>query len=144
MFDKIKIMSCIQIAMLDIDGFRIDKALQTTIDAMAEFAQYQRDCAKRFGKDNFLFVGEIVGDPNLAAVYVGRGKQPNQAFNTTEKSSGNNITTVVMRLNETDDESFIRPHGRSALDAAAFHYDIYGAMTRFLGQVLPYVCEQVI
>lgn len=131
--EKIKVMSCMQIAHFDIDGFRMDKALQTTIDAMAEFAQYQRDCAKRYGKDNFLFTGEIVGDPNLAAVYIGRGKQPNQAFNTTEKSSGNNITTVVMRLNNTSDEDFIRPHGRAALDGAAFHYDIYGAMTRFLG-----------
>lgn len=40
--DKIKLFSCIQIAMLDIDGFRMDKALQTTVDAMADFAEHQR------------------------------------------------------------------------------------------------------
>jgi alpha-1,3-glucan synthase len=51
--------------MFDVDGFRIDKALQVTVDALAEFSEYQRDCARRHGKDNFLMVGEVVGDPNL-------------------------------------------------------------------------------
>ena len=117
-------MSCIQIAMFDFDGFRMDKALQTTPDAQAEFADYQRECARRHGKDNFLVVGEIVGDPALAAVYVGRGKQPNQAIN--------NVTEALMTSNETDASFYVRPD-KSALDGAAFHYDIYGAMTRFLG-----------
>jgi alpha-1,3-glucan synthase len=124
-----------QIAMLDIDGFRMDKALQTTIDAMTEFANYQRECARRHGKDNFLFVGEVVGDPNLAATYIGRGKQPNQAFNNTLREPGNNVTLAVLAANQTNDSSFIRPAGQTALDGAAFHYDIYGAMTRFLGYV---------
>jgi alpha-1,3-glucan synthase len=118
-------MSCIQIAMFDIDGFRMDKALQTTVDAMAEFADYQRQCARKHGKENFLMVGEVVGDPNLASVYIGRGKQPDQAVK--------NLQEAVRATNETDDTSFIRPFGMSALDGAAFHYDIYGAMTRFLG-----------
>jgi alpha-1,3-glucan synthase len=131
--EKIKVMSCIQIAMFDIDGFRMDKAVQTTIDAMAEFGEYQRECAGKLGKDNFLFVGEVVSDPNLAATYIGRGKQPNQALNNTLKESGNNVTLAVLALNETDDSSFIRPKGNNALDGVAFHYDIYGAMTRFLG-----------
>lgn len=111
--------------MLDIDGFRMDKALQTTVDAMAEFADYQRQCAKRHGKDNFLVVGEVVGDPNLAAIYIGRGKQPDQAHATTE--------VAVTVSNETDPDTFVRPFGMSALDGQAFNYDIYGAMTRFLG-----------
>ena len=33
MLDKIKHFSCLTIASLDIDGFRIDKALQVTVDA---------------------------------------------------------------------------------------------------------------
>jgi alpha-1,3-glucan synthase len=123
--EKIKRMSCMQIAMFDIDGFRMDKGLQTTVDAMAEFADYQRQCARKYGKDNFLIVGEVVGDPNLASVYIGRGKQPDQALTTTKDS--------VTASNETDPDTFIRPFGMSALDGAAFHYDIYGAMTRFLG-----------
>lgn len=116
--------------MFDIDGFRMDKALQTTVDAMAEFADYQRQCARMHGKENFLVVGEIVGDPNLASVYVGRGKQPDQALATTRDS--------VTASNETDPATFIRPFGMSALDGAAFHYDIYGAMTRFLGLDSPW------
>jgi alpha-1,3-glucan synthase len=128
--EKIKQMSCMQIAMFDIDGFRMDKALQTTVDAMAEFSDHQRQCARRHGKENFLMVGEIVGDPNLASVYVGRGKQPNQALAATEDS--------VIASNETDPETFIRPFGMSAMDGAAFHYDIYGAMTRFLGLDSPW------
>lgn len=68
--EKIKIMSCMQIAMLDIDGFRMDKATQTTIDAMAEWSDYQRQCARRLGKDNFLVVGEVVADPLLCKPYA--------------------------------------------------------------------------
>jgi alpha-1,3-glucan synthase len=129
-------MTCIQIAMFDIDGIRMDKALQTTIDAMVEFGEYQRSCAKKFGKSNFLFVGEVVGDPRLEAVFIGRGKQPTQALNETMKLPGNNVTTAVLALNDTDESDFIRPFGKSALDSVAFHYDIYGAMTRFLGYVI--------
>jgi alpha-1,3-glucan synthase len=51
--DKIMHFSCMQIAMLDIDGFRMDKAAQTPIDVHAKWSDYQRACAKRFGKDNF-------------------------------------------------------------------------------------------
>ena len=114
-----------QIAMFDIDGFRMDKGLQTTPDALAEFSDYQRQCAQAHGKQNFLMVGEVVGDPKLAAVYIGRGKQPNQGVD--------NVTEAQMASNETDPSSFIRPFGKSALDGAAFHYDVYGALTRFLG-----------
>ena len=125
MFDKIALMACMQIAMFDIDGFRMDKALQTTPEAMAEFSDYQRKCARRHGKENFLMVGEIVGDPALAGVYVGRGKQPDQAFD--------NATEALMATDKTDSSFYIREFGKSALDGSAFHYDIYGAMTRFLG-----------
>jgi alpha-1,3-glucan synthase len=123
--EKINIMSCMQIAMLDIDGFRMDKAVQTTIDALAAFSDYQRQCARRLGKDNFFMVGEIVADPKLAAVYVGRGKQPDQALADHSQA--------VYTSNATDPASFVRPFGLTALDGSAFHYDIYGSMTRFLG-----------
>ena len=118
-------MSCIQIAMLDIDGFRMDKALQTTPDKLAEFAAWQRQCAREHGKDNFLVVGEVVGDPKLAAVYIGRGRQPDMIES--------NVTAALSASNLTNSSSYIRDFGLGALDGAAFHYDIYGAMTRFLG-----------
>ncbi|KAL9588903.1 MAG: hypothetical protein Q9203_002289 [Teloschistes exilis] len=124
-FDKIKVMSCIQIAMFDIDGFRVDKALQVTPDRLAEFSTWQRQCARQHGKENFLMVGEIVGDPKLASIYVGRGKQPNMVES--------NVTKALTATNLTNSSSYIRDFGMSALDGAAFHYDIYGAMTRFLG-----------
>lgn len=111
--------------MLDFDGFRMDKSVQTTIDALAEFSTFQRECAKSLGKDNFLVVGEIVTDPNLASIYVGRGKQPNHALGSPAEA----VTTS----NTTDADQFVRPVGLSALDGSAFHYDIYGAMTRWLG-----------
>ena len=123
--EKINVMSCLQISMLDIDGFRIDKAVQVTIDALAEFSHFQRECARGVGKDNFLIVGELVADPRLASVYFGRGKQPDQEHASELVS--------VSSSNETDPASYIRPLEKVALNGAAFHYDVYGSMTRFLG-----------
>ncbi|KAL8938873.1 MAG: hypothetical protein Q9211_003009 [Gyalolechia sp. 1 TL-2023] len=134
-FDKIKVMSCIQIAMLDIDGFRMDKALQTTPDKLAEFSAWQRQCGREHGKDNFLMVGEVVGDPKLAGVYFGRGKQPNMAeFNVTEALTATNMT---------NSSAYLRDFGMGALDGAALHYDVYGAMTRFLGLDSPWGAQGV-
>ena len=123
--EKINVMSCIQVQMLDLDGFRMDKGVQTTLDAMAEFSTYQRQCAQRLGKDNFLMVGEVVADPKLAANYYGRGKKPNQALEIASQA--------VLSTNLSDADGYIRPWGMTALDGAAFHYDVYGSMTRFLG-----------
>lgn len=122
---KIKHFSCMQIAMLDIDGFRMDKAIQTTIDSMAEFASYQRQCARKYGKENFYIIGEIVGSDAQAAIYVGRGKQPDMYFD--------NYTVAAMATNTTDPDNYVRNASHSALDGAGFQYIIYGAMTRFLG-----------
>ncbi|KUI66955.1 Cell wall alpha-1,3-glucan synthase mok13 [Cytospora mali] len=123
--DKIKHFSCMQIAMLDIDGFRMDKAIQTTIDSMASFADYQRQCARQYGKENFYIVGEVVATDAQAAIYIGRGKQPDMYFG--------NATEAAMASNTTDSSSYIRNASLSALDGAGFQYIIYGAMTRFLG-----------
>lgn len=45
------------LATLDIDGYRIDKGLTITIDAMAHWSSSIRACAKQFGKDNFFISG---------------------------------------------------------------------------------------
>jgi len=123
--EKINVMSCIQIQMLDLDGFRMDKGVQTTLDSLAEFSDYQRQCARRLGKDNFLIVGEVVADPKLAATYYGRGKKPDQSLDIA--------SDAIFTTNVSDADNFIRPWGMTALDGAAFHYDVYGSMTRFLG-----------
>jgi alpha-1,3-glucan synthase len=111
--------------MLDIDGFRFDKATQTTVDAMADFNQHMRECAARLGKDNFFLPGEITGGNNFASIYLGRGRQPdmkspNASFSTTMTTS-------------TDQSYYIREKNKNALDGAAFHYTIYRSLTRFLG-----------
>lgn len=123
--DKIKHFSCMQIAMLDLDGFRMDKAVQTSVDALAEFSQYQRECAARFGKENFLIMGEVVSSDPLSAIYFGRGRQADQY--------GSNFTQAVMSTNLSTSDENIREYGLTALDGTAFHYSIYGALTRFLG-----------
>ncbi|KAK3385701.1 hypothetical protein B0H63DRAFT_501483 [Podospora didyma] len=111
--DKIKLFSCMTIASLDIDGFRIDKALTITVDAQAEWSDHIRDCARRYNKTNFFIPGEIVGGNALGALYFGRGKEPDMALDTTN-------TSLYIRTSH-------------ALDSACFHYSAYRALTRFLG-----------
>jgi len=111
--------------MLDIDGFRFDKATQVTVDAHAEYASFIRDCARAVGKNNFFMPGEITGGNTFGSIYLGRGRQPDQV--------DANITASVLLTNASDDKHFLRDLGQNALDAAAFHYSIYRSLTRFLG-----------
>lgn len=111
--------------MLDIDGFRFDKATQVTVDAQAEFGDFMRQCARRFGKENFFMPGEITGGNTFGSIYLGRGRQPDQL--------PANLTEAIKLSNASSDDFFLRPKGKNALDAAAFHYSIYRSLTRFLG-----------
>ncbi|GAB1317883.1 Cell wall alpha-1,3-glucan synthase ags1 [Madurella fahalii] len=121
--DKIKHFSCMTIAALDIDGFRIDKGLTITVDAQADWSEYIRQCARRFNKTNFFIPGEIVGGNALGALYYGRGKTPEMAAKTLEESYNS--------TNLTSPSKYIRTI--QALDSACFHYSAYRALTRFLG-----------
>ncbi|KAI5242087.1 alpha-1,3-glucan synthase [Aureobasidium subglaciale] len=121
--EKVMHFSCMQIASLDIDGFRVDKALQTPIEALAEWADYQRECARRYGKENFLITGEVVGELKYSSVFFGRGKSPDTYFD--------NQTEAQLATGST--EGYIREFGNNALDGSNFHYPTYGALTRFLG-----------
>ncbi|CAG8424933.1 unnamed protein product [Penicillium salamii] len=125
---KIKHFSCLTITMLDIDGYRVDKALQVTLDSLGEWSEYMRDCAKSVGKENFFLPGEIVAGNSFGSLYIGRGQQTNQ--------TKSNLTEAFTATNETDKanpELFLRPAERSALDGAAFHYTLYRGLSRFLG-----------
>ena|SRR5450432_3109317 len=114
--------------MLDIDGFRMDKGLQITVDAQGEFANYIRGCAARYGKHNFYIPGEIVAGNAFGAVYIGRGKEPNMAVeNVTE--------AVLLTTNQLNSSLVIRDAGHNAFDGPAFHYSAYRALTKFLGMV---------
>ena len=123
--EKIEHFSCMTINMLDIDGFRIDKALQVTVDSQGEWSDKIRQCARKLGKDNFYIPGEIVGGNTLGAIYIGRGKEPEMRVE--------NITEAVRLTNESDPGLFIRKPEKAAIDAAAFHYTLYRGLTRFLG-----------
>lgn len=123
--ERIQRHSCIMIAQLDIDGFRFDKATQVTVDAQGAFGNYIRKCARNHGKDNFFMPGEITGGNTFGSIYLGRGRQPDMVPDTMDEA---------IKLNTTsDDKYFLRDPGHNALDAGAFHYTIYRALTRFLG-----------
>ncbi len=111
--------------MLDIDGFRFDKAQQVTVDAQGNFSAHMRKCAREHGKDNFFLPGEITGGNTFGSIYLGRGREPRMKSNSLEEA--------VLMSNKSDDKLFIRDAGQNALDAAAFHYSVYRSMTRFLG-----------
>ncbi|KAF2214124.1 glycosyltransferase family 5 protein [Cercospora zeae-maydis SCOH1-5] len=122
--DKIKHFSCMMIEALDIDGYRIDKAMQVTVDGQAEWSRYQRECAAAVGKKNFFIPGEIVNGNANGAVYLGRGKEPTmQVYNETE----------AMLTKQDNSSAYIRDKGLQALDAGAFHYSTYRALMRMLG-----------
>ena len=123
---KLERFSCIQIAMLDVDGFRMDKGQQITVDAQGEFADFIRQCAGRYGKKNFFIPGEIVSGNAFGAIYLGRGKEPGHAVNDTTKA-------VQLTTDTADDSLFIRAKGKNGFDSACFHYSTYRAFTRFLG-----------
>lgn len=127
---RIEHFSCMTIQMLDIDGFRIDKAVQVTVDVQASFSSAMRECARRHNKNNFAVFGEITSGNGLGSIYLGRGREP--------KVADSMDLVKLMTLNQsaagTDiSKLYIREKGNSALDAGAFHYSIYRSMTRFLG-----------
>jgi len=123
--DKIKHFTCLVISMLDIDGFRIDKTAQLTIDYLADWGKATHDCARRYGKNNFYIPGEITGGDTLGAIYIGRGRQPNNRPST--------FTEALTLTNNSSPKYFLRDSGLVAIDGVAFHYSMYRALTRFLG-----------
>lgn len=125
--DRISHFSCLTIQMLDIDGFRYDKATQVTVDAEGSFSNKMRECARAVNKTNFFLPGEITGGNTFGAVYIGRGRQPTQYLE--------DIRVAANLTNETaaNMDIFIRDEDQNALDSAAFHYSIYRNLLRFLG-----------
>lgn len=123
---RLEVFSCITVEMLDIDGFRYDKATQITVDALAEHNKAVRQCATNVGKDNFFMPGEITGGNVYGSIYLGRGRQSDQK----PKDAGKVLNWTTANAPETN---FIREKGNNALDAAAFHYSVYRFLTRFLG-----------
>ena len=125
--EKLEHFACLSIAQLDIDGYRYDKATQMTVDALADFSQALRVCAKKYGKDNFFLPGEITGGNTFGSLFLGRGRTPTMKDKLTFDDA------MRMDNNSKKDEFYIRPADRAGLDAGAFHYSVYRSLTRFLG-----------
>ena len=122
---KIEHFACITLGMLDIDGYRMDKGLMITVDAQGHWSDSIRQCARKFGKDNFYIAGEIVSGNTFGSVYIGRGRSPdNYVGNTSE---------AILLTNQSDEKYFIRDVGQNAFDGAAFHYTVYRFLNRVLG-----------
>ena len=103
---------------MDIDGFRIDKATQITLNFLTkEWVPAMRDCARSLGKMNFFIPGEITARIDFGGIYVGRGLKGKL---TSEDQSFNPPKTMLSRT------SF-------GLDATAFHYSVYRSLVSFLG-----------
>ena len=135
--DRLAHFSCMTIKALDIDGFRIDKAVQVTVDAQATFSTRMRECANQKNKTNFMVVGEITSGNTLGSIWLGRGRDKEITRDIQSKLNSSKLTIedIISWNTKTNqhDEHFIRPHGNSALDAGAFHYSIYRYLARFLG-----------
>ena len=61
---------CLMIEALDIDGIRIDKATQLTVDYVSQWSNATRACARRLDKNNFYIPGEIVGGDIHGSLYM--------------------------------------------------------------------------
>ena len=124
--ERIQNFACMEIAMLDIDGFRMDKGAQITVDSQADFAQYVRNCARQYNKNNFQIVGELTAGNGLNPIYIGRGKLETMQLEDPTLVVGGSYKTL-------NDSLFIRDQGNAALDGAMFDYPTWRALTRFLG-----------
>jgi alpha-1,3-glucan synthase len=124
--ERLEVFSCITVEMLDVDGFRFDKATQITIDALADHNAAVRKCAANVGKDNFFLPGEITGGNSYGSIYIGRGRQSDQKPKDVD-------TVLNWTTKNAPSANFIRDEGKNALDAGAFHYSVYRFLTRFLG-----------
>jgi len=122
--DRIKRYSCLFIEATDIDGIRIDKATQVTVQYMSEWSAATKQCAADFGKDNFIITGEVTGGDTFGALYMGRGRTPN--LRPPDFDSALNVT-------QADSQYFLRGENVHGIDSIAFHFSIYRSLARFLG-----------
>ncbi|KAG8842358.1 Cell wall alpha-1,3-glucan synthase ags1, partial [Serendipita sp. 411] len=121
---KIKVFSCLVIEALDIDGIRIDKATQVSLDALADWTTSTHACANSVGKHNFFIPGEVTGGDRFGSLYIGRGRT------VTQRPPG---FIAASQVTQGQNQFFLRDRQHIGLDAVAFHYSIYRSLCRFLG-----------
>ena len=122
--DRIMVYSCLFIEATDVDGIRIDKATQVTVQYMSEWSAHTKECAKALGKENFIITGEVTGGDTFGALYMGRGRTPN--LRPPDFESALNVTGA-------DSQYFLRAQEVHGIDSIAFHFSIYRSLARFLG-----------
>ncbi|KAI5793286.1 hypothetical protein EDC01DRAFT_690858 [Geopyxis carbonaria] len=129
---RIAHFACLEIFMLDIDGLRVDKATQITVDALSDWSSIVRGCAREVGKNNFFIPGEITGGNTFGSIYLGRGRLNSKKSQAKDAQASYDISSGAEVGKKPDPKYFIREEGKNALDAGAFHYTVYRALTRFL------------
>ncbi|ODQ52039.1 putative cell wall alpha-glucan synthase [Saitoella complicata NRRL Y-17804] len=125
MSDRLGHLACLVVSMLDVDGVRLDKATQMTVDFTAEWSTAVRQCAVQYNKKDFMIMGEVTGGDYFGSIYYGRGRQPDQR--------PPDILTAMSLHNDSDGDYWLHPEAAGGFDNSAFHYSIYRAITRFLG-----------
>lgn len=68
--EKLPVFSCMAITALDIDGIRVDKSTQLTVNGMTAWSTATRACATKLGKTNFFISGEVTGGDTVGALYL--------------------------------------------------------------------------
>lgn len=105
-------------SQLDIDGFRYDKAVQSTVDAMGFMNAAMRQCARGLNKTNFFLPGEITGGNDFGSVFLGRGRQPDMRPDSVLDAIPPNNQSLI-------DQYSLRAPENAALDSAAFHCEFH-------------------
>jgi len=90
----------------------LDKATQITVDALGDFSESLRECARSVGKENFFIPGEITGGNTFGSKYLGRGRQPNMVLE--------NVTVATQMTNVSNSSIFIRDIGKNAWTVRPF------------------------
>jgi hypothetical protein len=67
---KLTVFSCMTITALDIDGIRVDKSTQLSVDGMTAWAAATRSCASNLGKKDFYITGEVTGGDTFGSLYM--------------------------------------------------------------------------
>jgi alpha-1,3-glucan synthase len=114
-------LSCLTIEGLDIDGIRVDKATQMTLDfATKTWPTGIRTCAKKLGKANFFIPGEITSGIDFGSLYIGRGRLSSQRPKDVNTATNNPAADLFFR-------------NEYGFDSEAFHYSMYRSFLSFMG-----------
>lgn len=121
---KLEKLTCLTIQALDPDCFRIDKASQLTVNFSGRWGKALKTCARSLGKNNFFAPGEITDGDKFAALYIGRGRQPQHYANLTIQDA--------LQMTANQSQYFMRDTELHAFDSSFFQYSVYRTLTILL------------